>query len=215
MGEASCQESQSAMTKDIPAAPPKPAIPKAKRQIMHKAAALFAERGFGGVGISEVGDVAGLGKGALYYHIGSKEELLFDIMTDYMLQLNAAGAEILQTIPGTQDRVAALSASFMDTMFANRSEMTVCFREVHSLGQDKRTTVHGLHADYQRIWERCFAEGAAAGQCRDVPRLQTKALLGMYFYSFLWVRVDGTATSAEIARTFSDIVLGAIGIADR
>jgi AcrR family transcriptional regulator len=208
------------MTKDIPAAPPKPVPPKpviakTKRQIMHKAAELFAERGFGGVGISEVGDVAGLGKGALYYHIGSKEELLFDIMTDYMLQLNTAGAEILQTIPGTQDRVAALSASFMDTMFANRPEMTVCFREVHSLGSDKRTTVHGLHADYQRIWERCFAEGAAAGQCHEVPRLQTKALLGMYFYSFLWVRTDGTASSADIARTFCDIVLGAIGIADR
>lgn len=190
---------------------PPPAGPsKAKRQIMHQAALLFAEKGYGGVGISEVGDMAGLGKGALYYHIGSKEELLFDIMTDYMQQLNTAASAILTDATGTRDRIAALSTSFMDTMFQSRAEMTVCFREVHSLGLEKRGSVIGLHTAYQRTWEKVFAEGAELGDCRPMPRIETKALLGMYFYSFLWLRSDGPASSAEIAASFARIVQSAV-----
>ncbi len=185
-------------------------ISKAKRDIMQKAADLFAERGFGSVGISEVGEVAGLGKGALYYHINSKEELLYSIMTDYIIQLIAAGHGILETKKDTRSRINALSESFMATMFQSRAAMTVCFREVHSLGAEKRETVLSLHGDYQTIWEQVFEEGAQSGDCRDVSRLETKALLGMYFYSFLWVRVGGRLSSKKIARDFSNIVLAAV-----
>jgi AcrR family transcriptional regulator len=192
-----------------------PAISKAKRQIMEKAAELFAEKGYGGVGISEVGDVAGLGKGALYYHIESKENLLYDIMTDYMTQLVAAAHEILNATSDTSERIERLSVSFMDTMFQSRAEMTVCFREVHSLGPERRQRVLGLHADYQRIWERTFHEGSARGECRAVSRLECKALLGMYFYSFLWVRTQGSAGASDIAAKFANIVLSTVRIPER
>lgn len=183
---------------------------KVKQDIMNKAANLFADRGFGSVGISEVGDVVGLGKGALYYHINSKEELLFSIMSDYMVQLIAAGHHIVEKHADARTRIIALSASFMETMFSSRAAMTVCFREVHSLGPEKRDSVLGLHADYQKIWERTFNEGAEKNECRTVNRLEAKALLGMYFYSFLWVKTDGPATSDEIARSFANIVLAAV-----
>jgi AcrR family transcriptional regulator len=195
------------MSTELPAKVEQPIISKAKRQIMERAAHLFAERGYGSVGISEVGEVAGLGKGALYYHIGSKEDLLYAIMTDYMMQLNAAGFLILDRVKDTRKRIVKLSESFMETMFRSRAEMTVCFREVHSLGFEKREGVLGLHGEYQRIWEKTFADGAAAGDCRRVPKIECKALLGMYFYSFLWVRTDGQANSSEIAAQFAGIVL--------
>lgn len=183
---------------------------RTKNEIMKKAADLFAERGFGSVGISEVGDVVGLGKGALYYHISSKEELLYSIMTDYMIQLIAAGEHILQTQTDARKRIETLSDSFMATMFQSRSAMTVCFREVHSLGSEKRDSVLGLHSDYEKIWEKTFAQGAEAGTCREVSRIETKALLGMYFYAFLWVRVDGRLSSKKIAGDFARIVTSAV-----
>ena len=182
-------------------------ISATKRQIMAKAASLFAERGYGSVGISEVGDMAGLGKGALYYHIGSKEDLLHVIMTDYMMNLISAANDILDRHQDTRERIRLLSRSFMQTMFRSRAEMTVCFREVHSLGAERRDGVLRLHADYQRIWEKTFEEGAARGECRPVDRFECKALLGMYFYSFLWVRTKGPATCDEIAGKFAGIVL--------
>lgn len=187
----------------------RPQNSKAMRQIMTRAAKLFAERGYGSVGISEVGEAAGFGKGALYYHIGSKEDLLFAIMTDYMMNLNLASAEIMQREYGTHERIVELSRAFLETMFISRAEMTVCFREVHSLGTTRREDVLGLHTAYQRIWEQVFEEGAARGECRSISRLECKALLGMYFYSFLWVRTNGNASSLEIADSFARIVIDA------
>jgi AcrR family transcriptional regulator len=181
-----------------------------KLEIMDRAATLFAEQGYGSVGISEVGSATGLGRGALYYHIGSKEELLCDIMTAYMQNLIANAEGLLFEVPDTAERIDALSSDFIRTMFKSRSAMTVCFREVHSLGDEKRAGVLGLHGRYQQIWEQVFDEGAAARQCRPVTRLETKAMLGMYFYSFLWLRERTGSTPQEVAEKFAGIVKRAV-----
>jgi TetR/AcrR family transcriptional regulator, cholesterol catabolism regulator len=182
-------------------------ISETKRHIMTQAAALFAEKGYGSVGISEIGEVSGFGKGALYYHIGSKEELLFDIMTDYMFDLNDAAKKILLDVKDNKERVIELSRSFLDIMFRSRSEMTVCFREVHALGEEKRKEVLAMHAQYQDVWIRVLKDGNAAGDFQPMAKLQLKALLGMYFYSFLWVKTNGPVSLKSIADSFADIVL--------
>lgn len=191
-------------------------VSASKRSIMEVAAKLFADKGYDGVGISEVGDVAGFGKGALYYHIRSKEALLFDIMTIYMVELIDAARAIERD--GRKDipaKIRALSYSFMDIMFASRPEMTVCFREVHALAEDRRKDVLKLHAEYQNVWLRVFTEGARRGVLRSLSKIEVKALLGMYFYSFLWIRGDGAMTVRAIAESFASLVLNAsaVGIA--
>jgi AcrR family transcriptional regulator len=50
-----------------------------RQEIIDEAATLFARRGYAGTGIAEIGKTVGLGKGALYYYIGSKENLLVEI----------------------------------------------------------------------------------------------------------------------------------------
>lgn len=181
-----------------------------KQLIMEAAARLFADKGYGGVGISEVGEVAGFGKGALYYHIRSKEDLLFDIMTIYMVELidaaHAVERDVKKNIPA---KIRALSRSFMDIMFASRPEMTVCFREVHALTEHRRRDVLKLHAEYQDVWLRIFSEGARQGVLRPLSKIEVKALLGMYFYSFLWIRGDGAMTVRAIAESFASLVLNA------
>src|SRR3954470_20265570 len=53
---------------------------KARRDaIIDTSARVFARRGYHATGIAELCEVNGLGKGAFYYYIGSKEELLVAI----------------------------------------------------------------------------------------------------------------------------------------
>jgi AcrR family transcriptional regulator len=184
-------------------------LSESKRMIMEVAAKLFADRGFGGVGISEVGEAAGFGKGALYYHIKSKEDLLFNIMTVYMVELINAARAIEINGASVPDRVRALSRSFMEIMFASRPEMTVCFREVHALNEEKRKGVLGLHAEYQDLWMRVLQDGARQGVLRPLSKIEVKAILGMYFYSFLWIKGDGAMTIDAIAEDFAGITLRA------
>jgi len=50
-----------------------------RQETIDTAATLFARRGYAGTGIAEIGETVGLGKGALYYYIGPKENLLVEI----------------------------------------------------------------------------------------------------------------------------------------
>ncbi|MEJ6785582.1 TetR/AcrR family transcriptional regulator [Aminobacter sp. Piv2-1] len=178
--------------------------------IMTVAAKLFAERGYDGVGISEVGEATGFGKGALYYHIKSKEDLLFDIMTIYMMDLIAAARGIAESDLPAAARLSALSSNFMSIMFASRAEMTVCFREVHALSEARQKGVLRLHSEYLEIWDRIFRDGAASGEFRPMTRLEIKALLGMFFYSFLWVKTEGSIRVEAIAGMFADLTRRAV-----
>ena len=181
-----------------------------RSRIRHIAAQLFAAKGYNGVGIAEVGSAVGLARGALYYHIGSKEDLLYDIATEYITRLVEEGKRILVNNPEPVERIRQLSSHLINTISQHRAELTVCFREVHALTGDRYSEVAHLHSEYQKIWEQATKDGAEKDVFRPISIVALKGLLGMYFYSFLWMNPSGKSTPQEISDTFSDLVLRAL-----
>jgi AcrR family transcriptional regulator len=179
-------------------------------RIRHISAELFAAKGYNGVGIAEIGDAVGLGRGALYYHIGSKEDLLYDIASRYIGELVKSGQEIASATSDPIARIRQLSRHLMGTIGRHLSELTVCFREVNALTGDHHRVVSDLHARYQQIWADAVIDGTEKGVFRPIPTVALKGLLGMYFYSFLWLNPQGRYTPEEIADIFSDLVLRAV-----
>ena len=182
-----------------------------RNRVLQIAASLFAERGFSAVGVNEIGEATGLGRGALYYHISSKEDLLYDITTAYMTDLVKDARAILERESDPVARIRALSRALMGAIAQHLSEMTVCFREVHALTAERRLAVMGLHSDYQAVWATTIADGVKRGVFRKVSVVVLKGLLGMYFYSFLWLDPNGPSSAAQIGDAFADVVLRAIG----
>ena len=176
-------------------------------RILRISASLFAEKGFRAVGVAEIGDRAGLGRGALYYHIGSKEKLLYDIVISYISDLVATGAEIVEGAGTPPEHIRQLSRHMLKVISENLSEMTVCFRESDCLTGDRHSAAMRLHAEYQSLWVKVFDQGFQQGIFRRLPSVATKGLLGMYFHSFLWLNPKGNASAMDIADVFSDIVL--------
>lgn len=184
-------------------------------RIQKIAADLFATRGYRAVGVAEICDAVGLGRGALYYHISSKEDLLFSIVVRYIEDLVAAGRDTLETEPDPRKRIQLLSRQLMATIFANLSEMTVCFREADSLTGQRHRIVSDLHQAYQDLWATTFREGEKKGYFRDLPPIAIKGILGMYFYSFLWLKPSGRRSSREIADIFADMALSMAEATDK
>ena len=85
--------------------------------------------------------------------------------------------------------------------------MTVCFREIHALSGDRHRNVLQLHSDYQQIWDDSVALGVAQGAFREIPKVAIKGIMGMFFYSFMWLRADGQQSAKEVADAFSDLIL--------
>lgn len=183
-----------------------------RARIRDISASLFASRGYNSVGINELCESVGLAKGALYYHIGSKEELLYDIIKRYIDDLVFTGEQIAQIHKDPVARIHALSRYLMRIIGEHINEMTVCFREVNSLTGEKHCVVSSQHTKYQALWADAVREGEKLGVFRPVPTVALKGLLGMYFYSFLWLDPQGKHTPEEIADIFAGLVLRAIAI---
>src|SRR3989304_7631004 len=51
-----------------------------EEEILRQAAKVFKEKGYHGASVQDIADAVGMQKGSLYYHIESKEDLLFRVM---------------------------------------------------------------------------------------------------------------------------------------
>lgn len=173
------------------------------------AAELFATRGYRAVGVAEIGDAVGLGRGTLYYHISSKEDLLFSIVVRYIEDLVVAGRDALETEPDPRKRIYVLSRHLMRAIFSNLHEMTVSFREADCLTGQRHRIVSELHQSYQDIWMMTLREGEKKGHFRALPTVAIRGLLGMYFYSFTWLKPGGKRSSNDIADVFAEMTLAA------
>lgn len=171
---------------------------------------LFAQRGFAAVGVAELGEVTGLGRGALYHHINSKEDLLYDISSKYVMRLIEDGRAIAARELDPVRRIELLSKAMIGVVYEHLPEMTVCFREVHALSGERHRIVSQLHLDYQQIWEDAIMMGIAQGVFRPVEKVAIKGLMGMFFYSFLWLNPNGRQTADEIGDVFSDLIIHAL-----
>ena len=179
-------------------------------RIQKISAELFATRGYRAVGVAEIGEAVGLGRGALYYHFSSKEDLLFGIVVRYIENLVVAGREALESEPDPRKRIHLLSRQLMQIIFANLFEMTVCFREADCLTGQRHQIVSKLHQSYQDIWTATLREGEKKGYFRALPSVGIKGILGMYFYSFLWLKPGGRQSYKDIADIFADMTLSIV-----
>lgn len=200
----------------IPLVPEQRACPlresKHSDRIRRVAAGLFAKKGFAGVGVAEIGEATGLGRGALYHHIQSKEDLLYDISSRYIKNLVETARRTVAQHPDPEDRIRRLSFDLMETVGLHLAEMTVCFREFEALAGEHYTNISRFHAEYEQIWIDAVSAGVASGAFREIDgeKVAVKGLLGMYFYSFLWLNSEGKYKPSEIGEIFADLFLRAV-----
>jgi len=61
--------------------------PSSREKILDVGEALFARRGYAGIGLREVADTAGLSKSALFHHFRSKEQLYHEVILRVLLRI--------------------------------------------------------------------------------------------------------------------------------
>src|SRR5438309_12108404 len=98
---------------------------KARRDaIVDTSARVFAQRGYHATGIAELCAVNGLGKGAFYHYIGSKEELLAAIHDRVMDEVMLGADRVARAGGSLSAQVAMLGDELLDVI--PRSSAHVC-----------------------------------------------------------------------------------------
>ena len=132
---------------------------KADRQaaILHEAARLFAERGFSGVSLEDLGAAVGVSGPAVYRHFANKQALLGAILLRVSERLLAGGQDVLVREADPRAQLAALVAFHVDFALSDADVIRVQDRDLASLNDADRSRVRRLQREYFELWIRVLA----------------------------------------------------------
>lgn len=182
-----------------------------RERVLDIAAQLFADRGFHGTGVTDITTAAGLGRGALYHHISSKEDLLFQISVGLLNRMVAEAQELIAAHDSGLDRLRALARSLVAEHTTRRDVWALVITETRSLTDDHRGEVIALRDSYELAWREALDDATAERAIRRVDDVELRAILGMLNSTARWVRAGGDLTPEEIADRYLDLLLDGIG----
>jgi len=179
----------------------------ARARIHRIAAGLFALHGYHATGMAKISEAVGLGRGALYHHIRSKESVLFAISNDTIDQLLEPSRLIVARDESAESRMRALARVLVVNVAEFSSEWTVFFREHVALSDRLHQQVVAKRDEYEGLWLQLLVEGARTGEFRQVDPILTKGILGMFNYAHLWLKSNGPTAPQEVADHFCEVLL--------
>lgn len=181
-----------------------------RARVIAIAADLFARNGYHGTGMAELGQAVGLGRGALYHYIGSKEAILYAISKDHVDLMNSYAEGLLDQDLEPEKLLRQMARGLVENIAEHRAECAVFFREYTALTGERRDHVIAARERYESYWRQVLDNGVRGGVLRPAPRLLVKGILGMLNYTYLWYGPTGELTPDEVADVFLDALIDGI-----
>jgi AcrR family transcriptional regulator len=177
-----------------------------RQSIVDLSARVFAQRGYHNTSTIELCEANQLGKGALYYYIGSKEQLLAAIHDRVMDEVMLGANRVASAGGSPPEQLAMLGEELLDVIVRYPDHVWVFLHEFPALTGENAEQFRKRRREYEQRVEAVFEEGAEQGLFRELdPRLAARAWLGMHNYTYLWLRPDGPLSAQQVAMSFADI----------
>jgi AcrR family transcriptional regulator len=158
-----------------------------REEIIDRAAILFAEKGYAATGVTEIGEAVGLGKGALYYYIGSKESLLVAIQDRVLQPLMARATQIVALDARPVVRLRILSEELLTVILTRVDHIWVYEHDYRYLTGENRKRVLDQRRAFEGLIQGLLQEAIADGSLRDVdPHLATLQFLNLHNHTYQW-----------------------------
>jgi AcrR family transcriptional regulator len=123
-----------------------------RQQILDIAADLFAQRGFHGVSVADLGAACGISGPALYKHFSSKDAVLAEMLVSISERLLAEGTSRVEASQDALSAIEALVEWHIEFSLAHRALIVVQDRDWSSLPTDARERVRDLQRAYVDVW---------------------------------------------------------------
>jgi len=190
---------------------------KTRAEIREAAADLFYKHGYEATSLRAVAAEVGIKVGSLYNHMGSKEELLLDIMVSVMDQITPlvegavakAGADPIARLQAAIDAHIRFHAQ-------NARETFIGNSEIRALMPEQRKVISKRRRDYELLLKNLVEEAAASRGVELLDaRLQTYAVLALGMHVASWYRPDSDVTLDQIVNVYTEVSLRQIGLNKR
>jgi AcrR family transcriptional regulator len=163
-------------------------VSASRAKILDVAEALFARRGYAGVGLREVADGVGLRKSSLFHHFPTKLDLYNEVMGRVLARLDDRISPAIRSHAGHAERLDRLIDAMVDALAEHPTTARLALR---SLFDDVRHDPASPPPYERTLWllidrfQALLTEGVEAGVFRDVsPGHFTQTLIGATIYHF-------------------------------
>lgn len=190
--------------------PPESATGDTRKRILHEATKLFARQGFHGTSVSEIGKAAGVQSGALYYHIKSKDELLWQILISYIQDMHDSTQRTVDAHHSPEERVRAMIHNHITQIVRYRRQVTIELRDRSGLSKPHQEQLQQSRDEVQQLWQDAIEDGVKVGVLRSDDRVITNAVLSMISLVSQWYRARGEHSSEAVADILADLILGGL-----
>jgi AcrR family transcriptional regulator len=183
-----------------------------RAEIIQAGIKLFSEKGFAATSTKDIGDEIGLLAGSLYYHIRSKEDLLYDIL----LELHTFALEEMRTIDAAGgDPIERLRRLVRNHVINHDVPRIRLFEaEFHHLGEERHKKIATMRRNYAAYVVDRIREAQDQGLCdEDIDaRAMGMSILGALNALPKWYNPRGRTSIEEVANSFDRLVLGGLGV---
>src|SRR5579875_469501 len=182
-----------------------------EERIREVALRLFAKQGFQATGIREIAAEAGFTVSALYYYVGTKEELLLDILLNTATSMVNSALRIVASADSYEQKLASLVLLHVWYNGEHAQQMQVANTELRALSGEARQRVLVLRDRYDALWRDIITQGNMLGifQVQNA-KLAAIALIEMCNGVSYWYRPQGELTLTQVCYMHADWALGLV-----
>lgn len=189
--------------------------PATRQCILEAAQRHFASGGYHGASIRDIVHTCGVSNAALYYHFGSKQNLYFEVLGEYIAAV-VGQLQLADTGKGTcRSRLSRVALAYAQIILESQSVLQTLLRDMAQFDQDE---IARLLPDVSRQIPSAFAaileDGIAAGELREVHTRRTGILIMGMVNSMTVRRLHAQAetTLEEDADLVIEVLFEGIGI---
>ena len=182
-------------------------------ELLDLAAAMFAERGLRATTVRDIADSAGILSGSLYHHFKSKEQMVEEVLRDFLDWLFGRYREILDAEPDSLGRVKGLFMASFEAIEHRHAQVVIYQDEAKRLSSlPQFGFVDERNVEQRRMWVDILKQGVADGHFRpdlDVD-LVYRFIRDTTWVSVRWYQPGGPLTAEQVGAQYLAIVLGGI-----
>jgi len=188
-----------------PLAPDNPALSRA----LDAAVGLFSRKGYTATSTREVAKLLGIQKATLYYHVESKEDLLFLICESALTKIRTDVEAAIRDRQDPVDRVQTLISSHIESLLRDEAAHSTTFTEMHALSEKRFEQVMQLRDGYEHMVRAELQKAQESGVLRqDIEaKYLSLVLLGITNRVMVWYRRGGPLSPGQVGRLLGVLFL--------
>ncbi|TQL68803.1 TetR family transcriptional regulator [Nocardioides albertanoniae] len=183
---------------------------KTRRRILDAAASVLSQKGYAGMRLGEVADVAGVQTPAIYYHFASRDELVEEVMWSGAHDVRLHVEDAVAALPAGSaplDRIMTAVDAHLRYELEISDYATASIRNARHVPDSLRERPAEEESRYSHFWRDLFDAAKQDGTIRDDLDITTfrMLLLGAMNWVVEWWRPE-VRSLAEVIGVAQDMV---------